>query len=77
MLLNGQLKVRPNQIRQDLDDAHSLIIIARSMVLPCLIASHLSFSADYTCHIYISQKQLPRKMKLRLVIIVCAGYIFW
>ena len=24
-----------------------------------------------------SQKQTPRKMKLRLVIIECAGYIFW
>ena len=27
--------------------------------------------------LYISQKQLPRKMKSRLVIIECAGYIFW
>ena len=28
--------------------------------------------------VYIfSQKQLPRKMKSRLVIIECAGYIFW
>ena len=27
--------------------------------------------------IYFSQKQLPRKMKSRLVIIMCAGYIFW
>ena len=27
--------------------------------------------------LHFSQKQLPRKMKLRLVIIVCAGYIFW
>ena len=27
--------------------------------------------------LYFSQKQLPRKMKLCLVIIVCKGYIFW
>ena len=26
--------------------------------------------------LYISQKQLPRKMKMRLVITVCAGFIF-
>ena len=26
---------------------------------------------------YRSQKQLPRKMKSRLVNIMCAGYIFW
>ena len=28
-------------------------------------------------NIYFSQKQLPRKMKSRLVIIDCAGYNFW
>ena len=28
-------------------------------------------------YIYVSQKQLPRKMKSRLVIIQCAGNIFW
>ena len=27
--------------------------------------------------VFFSQKQLPRKMKSRLVIIVCAGYTFW
>ena len=27
--------------------------------------------------IYLSQKQLPREMESRLIIIVCAGYIFW
>ena len=27
--------------------------------------------------LYFSQKQLPRKLKTRLVIIECAGYIFW
>ena len=27
--------------------------------------------------LYFSQKQLPRKMKSRLVIRKCAGYIFW
>ena len=27
--------------------------------------------------VYFSQKQLPREMEPRLVIIVCAGYIFW
>ena len=27
--------------------------------------------------LYISQKQLPRKMKMRLLIIECAGYILW
>ena len=30
-----------------------------------------------SCLLYISQKQLPRKMKSRFVIIVCAAYIFW
>ena len=28
-------------------------------------------------NIHFSQKQLPRKTKTRLVIIECAGYIFW
>ena len=32
---------------------------------------------DCPSKVYFSQKQLPRKMKLRLVIIDCAGYIFW
>ena len=27
--------------------------------------------------LYISQKQLRRKLKSRLVIVACAGYIFW
>ena len=27
--------------------------------------------------LYFSQKQLPREIEPRLVIIVCAGYIFW
>ena len=27
-------------------------------------------------HLYFSQKQLPRKMELRLVITKCAGYTF-
>ena len=27
--------------------------------------------------LYFSQKQLPREMESRLVIIECAGYIFW
>ena len=30
----------------------------------------------YAIHIHISQKQLPRKMNTRLVIIECAGYNF-
>ena len=28
-------------------------------------------------YIYFSQKQLPRKTKPRLVVINCAGYVFW
>ena len=28
-------------------------------------------------YLYFSQKQLPRRMKTRLVIIMCAGYNFW
>ena len=28
-------------------------------------------------YIYFPQKQLPRKMKTRLVITECTGYIFW
>ena len=35
---------------------------------------------DMKCNIrfiYFSQKQLPCKIKLRLVIVECAGYIFW
>ena len=31
----------------------------------------------YMLLLYSSQKQLPHKMKSRLVIIECAGYIFW
>ena len=27
--------------------------------------------------LYFSQKQMPREIESRLVIIVCAGYIFW
>ena len=30
-----------------------------------------------TAEIYVSQKQVPRKMKTRLVIIECAGYTLW
>ena len=37
------VKVRPNQIWQGQYDAHSLIIIARSMVLPYLIGSYFSY----------------------------------
>ena len=33
-------KVQPNQIWQDQDDAHILIILARSIVLPYLIGSY-------------------------------------
>ena len=35
-------KVRPNQMWQGRDDAHSLIIIAQSMVLPYLIGSNFN-----------------------------------
>ena len=35
-------KVQPNQIWQDQDDAHSLIILDRSMVSPYLIGSYFS-----------------------------------
>ena len=35
-------KVRPNQMWQGCDDAHSLIIIAQSMVLPYLIGSNFN-----------------------------------
>ena len=40
---NVIIKVQPNQIWQDQDDAHSLIILARSMVLPYLIGSYFSY----------------------------------
>ena len=34
-------------------------------------------NANINNYLYLSQKQLPRKMKLRFVIIDCVGYIFW
>ena len=43
------IKVQPNQIWQDQDDAHSLIIITRSMVPPYLIGSHLSLEQLLHC----------------------------
>ena len=41
---NFRPKVRPNQIWQDQDDAHTLIIIAQSMVLPYLIGLCFSYN---------------------------------
>ena len=41
--------------------------------VPCSITSMDFFDRL----LYCSQKQLPSKMKSRLVIIRCAGYIFW
>ena len=32
---------------------------------------------SFEMQLYFSQKQLPGKMKSRLVILECAGYIFW
>ena len=32
---------------------------------------------DFRLVLYDSQKQLPHKVKVRLIIIECAGYIFW
>ena len=37
----------------------------------------IAFNLIATSSLYLSQKQLPRKMKSRLVIIEYAGYIFW
>ena len=37
----------------------------------------LNSSEQNARELYFSQKQLPRKMMSRLVIIECAGYIFW
>ena len=34
-------------------------------------------SGCYAFYLYFSQKQLPREMESRLVIVVCAGYTFW
>ena len=46
---NETTKVRPNQIWQGEDDAHSLIIIARSMVLPYLIGLYFSKYLNVEC----------------------------
>ena len=40
------------------------------------ISLSLSPSFSLPLHLYFSQKQLPREMQPRLVIINCAGYIF-
>ena len=32
---------------------------------------------DVTYILYFSQKQMPREMDSRLVIVVCAGHTFW
>ena len=44
--------------------------------LPDLIAYCPDYLPDLIAY-YTSQKKLPRKMKSRLVIIECAGYICW
>ena len=76
-------KVRPNQIWQGRDDAHSLIIIARSMVLPYLIGSYFilyyTIDAKYSvrgtiqCTMYNVYCIVPRT--LYLVSIVFEYYI--
>ena len=45
--------------------------------IPLFISSHYLFhDPSGTNILYFSQKQLPREMKSRLVIIKCAGYVF-
>ena len=46
-MLDNVTKVRTNQIWQGQDDAHSLIIIAQSMVLPYLIGSYFRYNTYY------------------------------
>ena len=41
----------------------------------CLVCCNNTFTVRSV--LYLSQKQLPRKLKTRLVIIECARYIFW
>ena len=41
------------------------------------IGSRCSLTLPDFILLYFSQKQLPRKMKSRLLIIKCAGYISW
>ena len=42
--MNIGIMVQPNRIKQGQDDAHSLTIIARSMVLPCSIGFYFSIN---------------------------------
>ena len=51
--INIGVKVKPNQIWQGQDDAHSLIIIARSMVLPYLIGSYFSIDINISVNVYV------------------------
>ena len=51
-------------------------IVKRAAVYPSLCPD-ISIHENIYRYIYFSQKQLPREMESRLVIIVCAGYIFW
>ena len=76
LMINGQfhrdlrdkINIKPNQIWQGQDDAHTLIIIARSTVLPYLIGlqfsifSTLSMCTDYM--LSIKQFQSPRTIRL-------------
>ena len=48
--------------------------VTLSLSLPISLSHSPSFSLPL--HLYFSQKQLPREMQPRLVIIKCAGYIF-
>ena len=43
----------------------------------CHVRCHVRCRRIVRDQLYFSQKQLPRKMKSRLVITECAGYIFW
>ena len=65
MVLNSTTKVQPNQIWQGQDDAHSLIIIARSMVLPYLIGSYLS-RAEPVCYRWLPFPALVRILRIIL-----------
>ena len=49
------------------------------LITPAKNILYKILSEDFITLTYInfSSKQLPRKMKTRLVIIECAGYIFW
>ena len=70
--IRGKCAPNPNYCAALLQScAHNEKVIKRYK-----LNSSLRYKPEIKAEVYFSQKQLPRKMKQRLVITMCAGYIF-